>query len=70
MPQGAGEVHVVEVEDVQPVAGELVTGHGLAVLVMIGPCKALLTNAAVNLFQFRIFVWITILLTVTVHMIL
>ena len=37
MPQGAGEVHVVEVEDVQPVAGELVTGHGLAVLVMIGP---------------------------------
>lgn len=64
MAEGTSEVQVVQVKDVQPEAGKLVTGHGFAVLIMVGPGEALLTHTAIHRFKLRILVRITKLLAV------
>ena len=60
----------MEVKDVQPIAGKLVTGHGLTVLVVVRPGEALLTHTAVHSLQLRIHIWIAKLLAVGIYMIL
>ena len=70
MTEGTSEVQVVQVQDIQPVAGKLVTGHGFTVLVVVRPGETLLTHTAVHSLELGILVGITKLLAIGIHMIL
>ena len=68
--EAASEMEIVEVKDVQPIAGKLVTGHGLTVLVVVRPGEALLTHTAVHSLQLRVLIWIAKFLAVVIYIII